>query len=271
MHFDDTGKPAKLFGISIDITDRKQAELEAKQRRDELSHLSRVALMGEMSASLAHELNQPLSGIISNASAGQRFIDRGDVDLTEIREILADISADGHRASEVLRGIRNMVKKGQIQRRRINLNDVITKVVHMVGTDALLRSCEVRMSLEPDLPTVEADTVQVQQVLLNLIVNSFDAMRDIPTARRKVEISTRSKEKDVVETSVRDYGIGIAPEASQRLFEQFYTTKQEGLGMGLAIVRSIVESHDGTISAENADGGGARFSFTLPIPASVSL
>jgi C4-dicarboxylate-specific signal transduction histidine kinase len=258
-----------MLGIGIDITARRQAELEAKQRRDDLGHLGRVALMGEMSASLAHELNQPLSGIVSNASAGQRFIARGNVDLNELRDLLADISADGRRAGEVLRGIRNMVKKGETTRQQVNLNDVVMNVVQLVTTDALLHSCELQTALDPDLPVVDADPIQVQQILLNLIVNAFDAMSDTPASIRKVVIATERDSSGSICTSVRDYGSGISEEARQRVFEQFFTTKPEGLGMGLSIVRSMVESHAGSIAVENASGGGARFCFKLPTEAAV--
>src|SRR5438067_6506013 len=264
VRLDAHGKPAQLLGISIDITARKQAELEAKQRRDELSHLSRVALIGEMSASIAHELNQPLAGIASNAGAGQRFIDRGNVDLQEIRDLLTDISADARRASDVMRQIRGMIRKVQTPRQRINLNDIVMNVVHMVGPDALLHSCELKTSLDERSPTVEADPIQMQQVLVNLIMNALDATREIPVSSRKVEITTEQNGDGTVCTSVRDYGAGISGETSERMFEQFFTTKTEGLGMGLAIVRSIVESHGGKIEAENVEGAGARFNFILP-------
>ena len=265
VRLDAHGKPAQLLGISIDITARKQAELEAKQRRDELSHLSRVALIGEMSASIAHELNQPLAGIASNAGAGQRFIDRGNVDLQEIRELLADIGADARRASDVVRGIRGMIKKEQMGRQRINLNDIVTNVVHILSSDALLHWCELKTSLDTNLPMVEADPIQIQQVLINLVVNAFEAMPETPVSTREVEINTQQNADGAVRVSVRDYGVGVSPETRSRLFEQFFTTKAEGLGMGLAIARSIVEAHAGTIDAENAEGGGARFHFTLPI------
>jgi PAS domain S-box-containing protein len=267
MHFDGHGNPARLLGINIDITARKQAELEAKQRGDELSHLSRVALVGELSASIAHELNQPLAGILTNAGAGEFVIDRGDVDLKELRELLADISADARRASDVIRDIRGMIKKEQVTRRRINLNDVVTNAVQIIGSDALLHACELKTSLEATLPIVEVDPVQIQQVLINLILNAFDAMRDTPVSKRRVEIMTRENGAGAVRISVRDYGVGISEEMRSRIFEQFFTTKPEGLGMGLAIVRSIVEEHAGTIEAENAEGEGARFHFTLPISA----
>ncbi len=265
VRLDAHGKPAQLLGISIDITARKQAELEAKQRRDELSHLSRVALIGEMSASIAHELNQPLAGIVSNAGAGRRFIDRGNVDLQEIRELLADIGADARRASDVVRGIRGMIKKEQMGRQRINLNDIVTNIVHILSSDALLHWCKLKTSLDTNLPMVEADPIQIQQVLINLVVNAFEAMPETPVSTREVEINTQQNADGAVRVSVRDYGVGVSPETRSRLFEQFFTTKAEGLGMGLAIARSIVEAHAGTIDAENAEGGGARFHFTLPI------
>ena len=265
LHFDGAGKPSRLLGISIDITARKQAELDAQRDRAELSHLSRVALMGEMSASIAHELNQPLAGILSNAAAGQRFIERGDVDLHEIREVLGDIIADGRRASNVVRGIRSMVKKEKMVRQSVDLNEVVMDALGMALPDALLHSCQLQTSLYPNLPAIEGDPVQLQQVLLNLAINAFDAMRDIPTAKRKVVIATQSNNDGTVRTSVRDYGSGIPEEMQNRLFDPFFSTKTEGLGMGLAIVRSIVESHGGTITAENADGGGTRFEFVLPV------
>jgi two-component system, LuxR family, sensor kinase FixL len=265
VHFDGHGEPARLLGVSIDITARKQAELEAQRDREELSHLSRVALMGEMSASIAHELNQPLAGILTNAAAGQRFIDRGDVDLGEVRELLGDIIADGRRASDVVRGIRSMVKKEQAARGCVDLNAVVLDAVRMASPDALLHSCQLETLLDANLPAAEGDPVQLQQVLLNLIINAFDAMRDTPVSRRKVVIATQSNGDGTVRTSVRDYGMGISEEMRERVFDPFFSTKSEGLGMGLAIVRSIVESHGGTITAGNADCDGTRFEFVLPV------
>jgi PAS domain S-box-containing protein len=260
-----TPKGMLVLAAVVDISARKLAEAQTIQHREEVGHLSRLAVMGELTASIAHELNQPLSGIISNASAGQRFIDRGKVDLRELRELLADIVADGRRAGEVIRGIRNMVKKGSRVRQRVNLNELATDVVRMVKSDAMLRSCDLDTLLEPGLPSIEGDPIQLQQVLLNLVVNAFDAMRDTPLSQRKVVIVTERNGNDVIRTSVRDYGAGISTEAQDRLFDHFFTTKAWGLGMGLAIVRSIIESHSGAIACENAEGGGARFHFTLPV------
>jgi two-component system, LuxR family, sensor kinase FixL len=258
----DTGP--RLIAVSIDITRRKLAEADALRHREELGHMSRVAAMGELTASIAHELNQPLSGIASNASAGQRFIDRGDIDLNELRDLLGDITDDARRAGDVIRDIQSMVRKGVSARQPVNLNDLVIKVARMVNPNAMLQSCQLETLLEPNLPATEADPVQLQQVLLNLVINAFDAMRDMPVRHRKVVIATERNSDGAICASVRDYGVGIPAEALERVFEQFFTTKPEGLGIGLAIVRSIVQSHGGTIVAENADGGGARFYFTLP-------
>jgi C4-dicarboxylate-specific signal transduction histidine kinase len=224
----------------------------------------RISLLGEMTGSIAHELNQPLSGILSNASAGQRFIDRGDVDLAAIREILVDISADGRRASDVINHIRNTIKKGAAIREHINLNEVIDRVAHMVQPDTVAQSCELQLSLGTDLPMVAADPIQIQQVLINLVKNACDAMRDMPVEHRKVRIAAAQNGEHTITVSVRDNGTGISPEIREHLFDQFFTTKEDGLGMGLAIVRSIIESHGGSIGAANIEEGGACFSFSLP-------
>src|SRR5437764_7187845 len=191
--------------------------MEVQRHRKELAHLSRVALMSEMSTSLAHELNQPLSGIVSNAAAGQRFIDRGDISFEELREILGDIVADARRAGDVVRGIRAMVKKDLAIRRQMNLNDVVAKVVQIVSPDALLRSCEVETALQPNLPLITGDPIQFQQVLLNLVLNAFDAMRDSPVSDRKVTIATEWTGDGAVRASVRDYGAGIQEQARDGL------------------------------------------------------
>ena len=243
----------------------KQAEEEAHRHREQINRLSRVSLLGEMTASLAHELNQPLSGIVSNASAGMRLIDRGKEDPATLREILVDVEADGRRAHEIIQDVRNTIKKGDPTRHRINLNELVTKVAHIVRPDAVAYSCEIETSLAEDLPLIEVDPIQIQQVLVNLVSNAIDAMRQTPPDRRKVEISTAGNGENEVRLSVRDHGTGIRYEVHERLFDQFFTTKEQGLGMGLAIVRSIVESHGGKIQAENVADGGALFYFTLPV------
>ena len=247
----------------VDISARKRAEEEAQLRRAEINRLTRVSLLGEMAGSIAHEVNQPLGAMMANASAMIHFIDRGHVDAKQLREILSSVVRDGRRASDVIGNIRDTIKKGTAAQKNVALNDIVRNVMHMVQPDAAALSCELRASLAEHLPTIDADPVQIQQVLINLLGNAFDAMRDISPSKRKVEIATEL-DAGSVRVSVRDHGLGIGKTSSERLFEQFYTTKEDGLGMGLAIVRSIIQAHSGTISAENAEGGGARFVFGLP-------
>ncbi len=263
-----TGTPLMFLSVLLEDDKRSQQALhkveeEAHRQREQINLLSRVSLLGEMTASLAHELNQPLSAIISNASAGMRFIGKGTEDPTILRELLLDVVADGHRANDIIQNVRNTIKKGDSTRHQVNLNELVTNVAHVVRPDAVAYSCEVETSLADGLPLIEGDPVQIQQVLVNLVSNALDAMRQIPVDQRKVEISTSGNGDGQVRLSVRDHGAGISPEVQDRLFDQFFTTKKQGLGMGLAIVRSIVESHGGKIDAENMADGGACFHFTL--------
>jgi signal transduction histidine kinase len=264
-----TGTPLMFLSVLLEEDKRSQKALheieeEARGHRDQINLLSRVSLLGEMTASLAHELNQPLSAIVSNASAGMRFIDNARGDPQMLHELLSDVAADGRRAHEIIQSVRNTIKKGDSTRQQIDLNDVVTRVAHVVRPDAAGHSCEIETVLAEDLPPVEGDPVQIQQVLVNLVSNAFDAMQQTPADRRKVEISTTYNGKREVRVSVRDHGTGIGTEVHQHLFDQFFTTKEHGLGMGLAIVRSIVEAHGGKIDTENVADGGACFYFTLP-------
>ena len=265
-----TGTPLMFLSVLLEDDKRSQQALheieeEAHRHREQINLLSRVSLLGEMTASLAHELYQPLSAIITNANAGMRSIDKGKEDLGTLREILVDVDADGRRAHDIIRNVRNTIKKSDPTRRRINLNELVTNVAHVVRPDVEACSCEVETSLAEDLPLIEGDPVQIQQVLVNLVSNALDAMRQTAPDRRKVEISTAGNGESEVRLSVRDHGTGIRYEVHERLFDRFFTTKEQGLGMGLAIVRSIVESHGGDIQVENVADGGARFYFTLPV------
>ena len=259
-----TPKGLLVLANVVDISARKAAEAEAEVQRDQIELLSRVSLLGETTALLAHELNQPLSAIVNNANAGSRFIDNGNPDIDVLREIMEDVETDGRRAHDIIDAVRRTIKKGGTIREPINLNDTVGKVIHMVEPEAKVHSCEMETSLAGDLPPVEGDPVQIQQVLINLVTNAFDAMRDTPAARRRVQITTEPNGNGTVCVTVRDRGSGIPADVRGRLFDQFVTTKEEGLGMGLAIVRSIVEAHGGEIAADNPKDGGARFFFTLP-------
>jgi signal transduction histidine kinase len=179
--------------------------------------------------------------------------------------LLADVKADVQRAGDVVHGIRRMIKKGKTVRRPINMNELVRQVMRILNPEALLNSCELKTALEPNLPTVEGDPVEIQQVLVNLVINSIEAMQYTPSEKRQVVVSSQRTSGNAIEVSVQDKGYGLTEEMRTRLFEQFFTTKSEGLGLGLAISRSIVEAHKGKIAAENVKGGGARFYFTLPI------
>ena len=260
----ETSKGVLILAAVVDISARKRAEEEAQLRRDQINRLTRVSLLGEMAGSIAHEVSQPLGAMTANASAMINFIDRGRVDGDKFREILSSVVRDGRRARDVISNIRDTIKKGSVARKKVALNDIVRNVMHMVQPDAAALSCELRASLAEHLPTIDADPIQIQQVLINLVGNAFDAMRDISPGERKVEIATEL-DNEAVRVSVRDHGTGITETSRERLFEQFYSTKEDGLGMGLAIVRSIIQAHAGTISAENPEGGGARFVFALPV------
>jgi two-component system, LuxR family, sensor kinase FixL len=254
-----------VLSAIVDITERKQAESDARKNREELAHLSRVAIMGEMAGSLAHELNQPLTGILNNASAGRRFIAKGRAGLPKLDALFEAVVEDGRRASEIIRGIRSMVHKDKQVRCPLNLNDVITAVLRFVHSDALERHCVLVTECEPELPLVEGDQVQLQQVLLNLIVNAFEAMSETPLAERRVIVRTERESDGRVRVSVRDFGTGLPPGNPERIFEHFFSTKRGGLGMGLAIVRSIIASHEGELVAVNAEDRGTCVYFSLPV------
>src|SRR6202035_3772152 len=254
-----------VLSVIVDISARKEAEAGTRQHREEIAHLSRVAIMGEMAGALAHELNQPLTAIVNNSSAGRRFIAKGRADLPKLDRLLEAILSDGRRGGEIIRGIRGMVRKGQEVRSPVNLNDVIARVLGFVRSDALERHCALITEPEPQLPLVQANLVQMQQVLLNLVVNAFEAMRETPAAERRVIIRSEREKGDRVRVSVRDFGAGLPAEEPRRIFERFFSTKREGMGMGLAIARSIITSHGGELAAANAQGGGACVNFSLPI------
>ena len=249
----------------VDISARLAAEEETRRNREQVELLGRVSLLGEMTASLAHELNQPLAAIVNNAAAAMQYLEQGRLNPEQLQDILADVVRDARRAHDIMGNVRSAIKKGSAIRGQINLNDVVKTVTHMLQPDAAAQLFKMEMSLARDLPAIEGDPTQIQQVLINLVRNAFDAMHNTPPGRRTVEIVTNHNGEGTISVVVRDYGSGISETARDRLFEQFFTTKEEGLGMGLAIVRSIVETHGGTITAENADGGGARFHFRLPI------
>ena len=252
------------IGSCIDITARKQAELENQLQNMELARVGRVTLMGELAASLAHEVNNPIGAIVTNANAGQRLIAAGKINTEELKDLLADIVADGHRAREVIQGVRNMVRKTEPSRSVIRINDTIDDLLRIVRADALGRQVTIAAEVDSDAGRVMADRVQLLQVLINLTLNAFEAMSaNRPDARRLVITGGRNGNGEIV-VSLRDSGPGFPGAFGEQLFDPFFSTKAEGTGMGLAIARSIVEAHGGKLWGENCDDGGACFTFRLP-------
>jgi PAS domain S-box-containing protein len=246
------------------ITERKQAELEHQRQNIELARVGRVAVMGELAASLAHEVNNPVGAIVANASAGQRLLAAGKIKTRDLKELFDDIVADGRRAGEVVRGIRSMVRKAEGRRSLIKIHETIDSLLRIIRAVALEREVAMVAEVGSDSGQVWADPVQLLQVFLNLTLNAFEAMSVVrPDARRAVIRTHRNLDGDIL-VSVRDFGPGFPPQVSNQLFEPFFSTKADGTGMGLAISRSIIEDHGGTLSGENCDDGGACFTVCLP-------
>jgi two-component system sensor kinase FixL len=260
------GKPLRLLGISMDITARKQAELEAARQHHDLAHLARVSALGELSSSLAHELTHPITAILSNAQAAQRFLDADEIDLKEVREILNDIVTEDQRAGEVIHRLRGLLKKGepQIHCDDIDLNKVIGDVLKLMRSDLINENVTVHTDLAQSLAAVCGDRVQLQQVVLNLMLNACDAMANYNVSERQLLIASKL-ENGTVRVSVTDRGGGIPDGKQEQVFERFFTTKEEGMGLGLSICRTIINAHKGEIWPTNNSDRGATFHFSLPI------
>jgi PAS domain S-box-containing protein len=252
-----------ILPIVRDITERRRAEQEALAARRELLRTDRLLHMGELTASIAHELNQPLTSILSNARAAIRLIESGKIGMGELVEILQDIADDDKRAGLIIRSLRAIVKPEDSEREQIELNDVVREVVALFNSEAIIQRIRIETELADSLPPVSGDKVQLQQVLINLMMNAADSMEGSATNRRIV-IRTGMPANGGVMVDVRDFGTGIDENEITRIFDPFFSTKGSGLGMGLSLCRSIIESHGGHIWAENSSGGGATFYFTLP-------
>jgi two-component system sensor kinase FixL len=262
--FDGNGKLLKYVGTIHDITDRRRAEDETRVLQDRLTHFSRLSTMGEMAAGLAHEINQPLSAIATYARACQRLISLPEPELGDVVGALEQINAQALRAGEVIRRLRNFVKNREVKREPVDCARLLEDLRTLAETDARAHNIRLRLDLQEPLPTVYADPIQLQQVILNLVRNAIDAMVDAPEDRREVVLTTLAAPDGEVEFMVADHGTGLAPEATEHLFNPFFTTKASGTGLGLAISRSIVRAHGGRLWHTANDDCGVRFHFTLP-------
>lgn len=248
----------------VDVTERRMAELDSQQARQELGHFARVTTMGELSASLAHQLNQPLAGILTNAQAAQRYLDASEPDLAELRAIVTDIIEDDRRASGVIHRMRELMTKNGGPPVAIDINALIRDVTALLTSDSIIRNVSVDFDLAPGAPLVRGDRIDLQQVVLNLLINALEAVADRPVPQRMVQVRSALSDGHIV-IAVEDSGPGLPDGAEGRIFEAFYTTKPAGMGMGLAIARSLVESYGGRIWAERRSGAGATFLVRLPL------
>jgi PAS domain S-box-containing protein len=264
--YDDEGRPQRMVGVKVDITARKAAELRLHEQRLELAQLSRVSIADELSSALAHEVNQPLAAILANASAARHYLLHNPPDLRELTEIVEAIAADNRRAAAVIARFGALLRKSDATwaPQPLDLNEMVRSVLDVARVDILSRGVSLSQGLAKGLPPVLGDAVELQQVLLNLIINACDAMESVPAGERKLLVTTSVDAAGDVAVRVADNGPGIDHSSPDQMFEPFVTSKPKRLGLGLAICRSIISTHEGRLSAENQPGGGAAFVFTLP-------
>ena len=260
---DERGRPIAIMETNNDVTERNQAQQALQRAQAELAHLNRVMILGELAASIAHEVNQPLAGVVTNGAACLRWLDRKPPDLGEARGAVESVISDGMRASEVIERVRALSKKADPKMLPLNINDVIDDAIRLLRRE-VLDLVSLRIELASTLPGVMGDRVQLQQVIINLVMNGIEAMAGIADRPRELVIRSRRHEIEQVLIEVQDAGGGIDPENVDRLFDAFFTTKPNGMGMGLSVCRSIIQSHGGRIWASRNVGAGAAFHFTLP-------
>jgi len=256
---------ARTAKLEQEITERKQAEADIRQLRDEFAHIARVSAMGELTAYLAHELKQPLTAIRINAQAAQRFLTGDKPNIDELHEALKDIIKDNRRADDVIEKLRAMLRKSQRRITRLQINNIVRDTLPLINSYGIMRNISFKLELDENIQLVAGDRIQLQQVILNLILNSSEALMDTAEELRTIVVRTSQEDTQKVTLSVKDNGPGIEEKVVSHLFEPFYTTKQEGLGIGLTISRFIIEEHAGQLWAENNPDSGTTFYFTVPI------
>lgn len=257
-----------LIGVLMVQNHRqRRAQDDTKRQQSEVAHAARLVLVGEITASIAHEVNQPLSAILSNADAAEMLLSATPPPLDEIRQILDDIRRDDLRAHEIVRNLRKLLTKREVQMESVDLNEIARTALLLTKADAARRGIVVTTTFDSDLPRVQGDPVHLQQVLLNLIVNAMDSMSEVPADDRRLDIATRRRDARSIEVTVVDSGAGVKANELARLFDSFYTTKPHGMGLGLSIARAIVQTHGGNIWAQSNGARGAAFTFTIPMAA----
>jgi len=257
------GKPVRLRGVSMDVTARRRDEAELQRQREGLAQLQRASAVGQLSIVLAHELNQPLGAILRNAEAAELLLQKESPDLAELRNIVADIHRDDRRAATVIDRMRALLRRRSLQFETVGLRDLIAQVVGLVQPEVKVRRAKLEFSVPDELPDIRGDRVHLQQVLLNLLLNSLEAVRGLPGERRRLTIDARQRDDGQIEVAVRDRGPGFPVEQISSVFDPFVTTKIGGTGLGLAISKTIVEWHGGRIWAENDPQGGATVRFRV--------
>jgi PAS domain S-box-containing protein len=265
LNKDTNGKLVSYDGVIKDITDRKRDEERIRAQIDELAHVTRVATMGELTSSLAHEINQPLTAILSNAQAALRFMNAARPDLTEVGGALTDIVSDCRRAGKVVHEIRALMKKEEPRRELLDIRRIFEEVLVLTNSDSIIKNVKIIRDVPGDLPYVYCNRVQMQQVMINLIVNGCEAMKDVAAEEKTLTIRSVTNNSENLVVEIEDRGHGITEEAREKIFEPFFTTRPEGLGMGLSIAKSIVEAHGGKLLVRNNPDKGATFIFSLPV------
>jgi PAS domain S-box-containing protein len=263
----ENGQVAEYLGTAVDVTDRKRAEEERERLRQleaDLAHIDRVSMMGELAASIAHEVNQPLSGVVVNANACLRWLAGDSPNLDEAREAVRRIVRDGKRAGDVIARIRALATKTATAKERLDMNEAIREVVAFAQDEVRRNRVSLRIELADDLSPVLGDRVQLQQVVLNLVMNGVEAMSSVEERPRELMVRTQNDDAGQVRVSVQDSGRGLDPQSMERMFDAFYTTKHGGMGMGLSISRSIIQNHGGKLWAVANEGPGVSVQFTIP-------
>jgi len=261
---DDDGRITAGVVIFSDITERTRSEMQAREHQAQLAHVARLSTLGEMATGIAHEINQPLTAMVTYTQASLRMMDASHCDLKKLRGALREVAAQGLRAAEIIRRIREFTRVKDTKRSTADLNNLARAAVRFVEAEARQNGVTIALVLASELPEVVADTIQIEQVILNLLRNAMEAMADIPAGQRLLTLQTRERNKAEVELTVSDTGPGLSDDTNGRMFDAFFTTKPQGMGMGLSLSRSIVEAHKGRLWADAERGEGAMFHLSLP-------